>query len=63
MSGTDWRDVADGYELLCSSYLNWNGTEEFYIHDLFDSNASTTAWYPNHPSANWDYLLDGILYL
>jgi hypothetical protein len=44
MSGTAWRDVANGYELLCSSYGTWRGTDEEYIHDLFDSTGGSTFW-------------------
>jgi hypothetical protein len=60
MSGTAWRDVANGYELLCSSYNNWQGGDEEYIHDMFDSSGGTTFWYVSHPSSSWTYKLDGI---
>jgi hypothetical protein len=62
MSGNAWRDIANGYELLCSSYNNWQGSDEYYIHDIFDSTGATTSWYPNTNNSNWIYKVDGVEY-
>jgi hypothetical protein len=37
MSGTAWRDVTNGYQLLVSSNVLWAGTQRLYASCMFDN--------------------------
>lgn len=63
MSGTAWRDVSGGYQLLVSSNVLWAGTQKLYASTMFDGDNGTTAWSNNLGSAgvnSSNIILDGV---
>jgi hypothetical protein len=59
MSGVAWRDIANGYELLCSSYTTWSGLQ-LGVQDMHNG-INNAFWSPSlNDAAAAVYYLDGV---